>query len=493
MARTGSNPQQKPVILLNIDTLMPVPLEIGVQTGRAPALKYLIDNGKLFTHMVSAFPTMSVTIDSTLLTGTYPDRHHVPGLVWYHQKENRFVNYGTGIREAFKIGGRQCIEDMFSRLNQEHLSPEVSTIFEDLSRKGYATGSINSFLYRGNTRHKMTWPKWFSTLTRIDRTWETQAPDVFSLGALSRLRPNGFSPQIFAGDYKFTLRELKYLIHKKMLPSFTFFTVQDLDLRTHTKGIMDLRGIQKIDRELANIFNMYRSWDDALSENIWIVMSDNGHAPMGTNMRKFLIHLPRLFRRYTAATPDRPIENKVDLVFCVNQRMVYIYKLNPDIKLEDLVRILQQDQRIDVIAWKGNETNYVVSGAKEGNLSFRPGGQIRDPYGQSWHVEGNTTLLNMDIHDNGKIKYGDYPDALSRLYGALHSHQGKFIVATAQPGCEFRAKSTPFHIGGAAHGSLHKQESLVPLIVSGTDEFPLPERIVDLKAWILRLMMRDIS
>lgn len=487
MAKT----KQKPVILLNIDTLMTVPLEIAVQTGRAQALKFLIDNGKLSTHMVSAFPTMSVTIDSTLLTGTYPDRHHIPGLVWYHEQENRIVNYGTGIREAIKVGARQCIEDMFSRLNQEHLSSEESTIFEDLSQKGYQTGSINSFLYRGNTSHMMTWPKWFSTVTHIDRTWKIKAPEVFSLGALSRLRSGGFSPQIFAGNYKFALRELKYLIRKKMLPSFTFCTVQDLDLRTHTKGIMDLRGIQNIDRELQNIFNLYRSWNDALSENIWILMSDNGHAPMGTNMRKFLIHLPQLFRRYNAAKPGRPIQNNDDLVFCVNQRMVYIYKLKPHIMLEDLVRTLQKDQRIDVIAWKEKEKNFVVSGGKEGTLLFRPGGKIRDPYGHSWHVEGSTALLDMTIYDNGKIKYGDYPDALARVYGALHSHQGEFIIATAQPGCEFRARSTPFHIGGAAHGSLHKQESLVPLIVSGTDEFPIPERIVDLKSWILQLMLED--
>ncbi|WP_231478680.1 alkaline phosphatase family protein [Virgibacillus halodenitrificans] len=73
----------KPVILLNIDSLMPQPLEIAVQTDQTPALKFLMENGMYFSNMVNSFPTMSVTIDSSLLTGTYPDKHQIPGLHWF--------------------------------------------------------------------------------------------------------------------------------------------------------------------------------------------------------------------------------------------------------------------------------------------------------------------------------------------------------------------------------------------------------------------------
>ena len=96
----------KPVILLNIDSLMSRPLEVAVQTGRAPALKFLMENGSYSPDMVTSFPTMSVTIDSSLLTGTYADKHKVPGLNWYDDSRKEIVNYGTGFRETFRLGLR---------------------------------------------------------------------------------------------------------------------------------------------------------------------------------------------------------------------------------------------------------------------------------------------------------------------------------------------------------------------------------------------------
>ncbi|MFP3488902.1 alkaline phosphatase family protein, partial [Staphylococcus sp. SIMBA_130] len=74
---------KKTVILLNIVSLMSEPLELAIQTGRAPALQFLMENGSYFTNMVTSFPTTSVTIDSSLLTGTYADQHHIPGLTWF--------------------------------------------------------------------------------------------------------------------------------------------------------------------------------------------------------------------------------------------------------------------------------------------------------------------------------------------------------------------------------------------------------------------------
>lgn len=80
----------KPIILLNIDSLMAQSLEIAIQTGRAPALEFLIEKGTYYPNVVSAFPTMSVTIDSTVLTGTYADKHKISALNWYDvtKKEN---------------------------------------------------------------------------------------------------------------------------------------------------------------------------------------------------------------------------------------------------------------------------------------------------------------------------------------------------------------------------------------------------------------------
>lgn len=480
----------KPVILLNIDSLMSRPLEVAVQTGRAPALKFLMENGSYSQDMVTSFPTMSVTIDSSLLTGTYADKHKVPGLNWYDNSRKEIVNYGTGFRETFRLGLRRSVHNMLYRLNNEDLSNEVTTIYEDMAEKGIPSASINSFVYRGNTPRRLRVPKLLSTLTRFeDGEWTTDATSVLSLGTFSKLRPWGFTPQIAAGNYKYTARELRHLIRKRKLPAFTFCIFQDLDARIHFKGPMDIKGIAKIDKEIQKTLNMYPSWEEALNQNIWMVIGDNGHAPSGYKYREVMIDLRKILKKYRIAKIQRPVSKKDQLVLCVNQRMAYIYGLDKKVPVSAIVEKLKNDDRIDIIAWKNEEFNHIESGMKEGSLRFCPNGEYTDIYKQSWHIEGNLDLLDLHMIDDKKVSYGHYPDALARIYGALHSHSGRFIVVNAKPGCEFKAQSTPFHLAGAAHGSLHKQEALVPLVIAGTAEKPnFPPRIVDLKAFVLDLI-----
>ncbi len=96
--RTMSESSKKSVVMLLIDSLMDEPLKEAVKNGQAPGLQYLLENGRYVPDMISPFPTMSVNVDSTLLTGVYSDQHKVPGLVWYNAKEKRIINYGSHIR-----------------------------------------------------------------------------------------------------------------------------------------------------------------------------------------------------------------------------------------------------------------------------------------------------------------------------------------------------------------------------------------------------------
>jgi predicted AlkP superfamily pyrophosphatase or phosphodiesterase len=482
----------KPVILLIIDTLMSYPLEVAVQTGRAPALQFLMEKGCYIPNMVSSFPTMSVTIDSSLLTGTYADQHHVPGLSWFDESQKKIINYGTGFREAFMLGMHQVIWNLFYRLNNEHLSNDVPTIYEELAEMGIPSASINAFVYRGNTPQRLHVPRLLSTLTHLQETeWTTKATPIFSLGAFSKLRPWSKVPQIAAGNYKFAARELRYLIRKNKLPGFTVCMFQDLDLRIHFKGPMDIKGIAQIDREIQKTLNLYPSWEEAVNRNIWMVMGDNGHAPMGAKYSNFIIDLRKILKNYRIARLQRQIHEKDQLVLCVNQRMAYIYVLERDLPLSDIIERLRNDTRIDIIAWKDGDYINVVSGIKQGSLRYYKGGEYTDIYEQTWTIEGNADLLDLDITDKGKVSYRDYPDALARLYGALKSHPGRFIVVNAKPGCEFKAQCTPFHLGGSAHGSLHKQESLVPLVIAGTTATPKFPRLVDMKDFVIQLFRQQ--
>jgi predicted AlkP superfamily pyrophosphatase or phosphodiesterase len=71
---------QKPVVLIIIDGLTPSMFE-SVDT---PALRFLADHGD-YRRAASTFPSLTPVCLASIATGTHPDRHHIPHLVWWHQ------------------------------------------------------------------------------------------------------------------------------------------------------------------------------------------------------------------------------------------------------------------------------------------------------------------------------------------------------------------------------------------------------------------------
>jgi predicted AlkP superfamily pyrophosphatase or phosphodiesterase len=481
----------KPVILLIIDSLMDKPLQEAIKSGHAPALQFLLRNGKYFPGVVSSFPTMSVTIDSTLLTGTYPDRHRIPGLVWYDANNRRLVNYGSGgTIETIKIGPGQVLQDVLYNLNNVHLSRNVETIHEEISKKKKLSASINALVYRGNTPHSLQTPNIAAGSGILPKHLETFGPAFFSLGSLSQMSPVGrqySSPwKSFGMNDTFSAQEVKYLIQTGKLPSFTIAYFPELDHTVHKNGPMDIEGIKKADRQLQEILNSYRSWEEAIKNAVWIVMGDSGQTAIGGERETALIRLPSLLRSYRIAKLSEPVKKEDQIILGVNERMAYIYSLQEHVPLSEIVRHLQKDERIDVIAWKEGPVIHVTGGRKDGVLLYRQHGKYIDPYQQTWFLQGDLSILDISSRGN-RITYDSYPDALARLYGALYSHPGRYIVVTSKPGCELVGESSPTHLYGGGHGSLHKQDSLVPMIVAGTDTYLQKLRIVDIKDWILRL------
>ncbi|WP_277673637.1 alkaline phosphatase family protein [Piscibacillus halophilus] len=196
----------KPMILLNIDSLMTEPLQYSIKKDKAPAIEFLINHGTFIPDMVSAFPTMSVTIDSTLLTGTYPDQHHIPALNWYDVKNKQIVNYGTGLRETISVGFSRSVLNMFNRLNNIDLNPNLTTLFEDLNSEGKKSAAINSFIYRGHSKKILRVPLLLRWLTNIGSPITTNAPNYLSLGAFKSIRKRSFAPVLIGGNRKYAGR-----------------------------------------------------------------------------------------------------------------------------------------------------------------------------------------------------------------------------------------------------------------------------------------------
>ncbi|MEB5482470.1 alkaline phosphatase family protein, partial [Shouchella clausii] len=259
----------------------------------------------------------------------------------------------------------------------------------------------------------------------------------------------------------------------------------ELDKQVHKHGSMALKGILQVDKKLQTILNTYRSWEEALEKAVWIVCGDSGQAVILDNKETAEIDLNQLLSQFTVWNAgDEASPASFQIVPALNARMTYLHLLDEQLSYTEVAAKLTSDARIGFVAWSENGSNYVSSPKSNELFTFSPNGDYVDPYQQTWSIDGDETILGLTTNDQNAILFDDYPDALARLHGALHSHDGRFLIADALPGYEFIAKHTPKHTGGAGHGSLHKLDSTMPFIIAGTTIEPDYRRLVDFKQWV---------
>jgi hypothetical protein len=121
----------------------------------------------------------------------------------------------------------------------------------------------------------------------------------------------------------------------------------------------------------------------------------------------------------------------------------------------------------------------VERGGKQ--LRFRPGNALADLRGARWDLEGDLSVLEAAIEDE-RIRSDEYPDPLARVFAALSApHAGDLVVSLA-PGYEAVDWGGVSHAGGGSHGSLHRGDSLGPLLFVGCGPDDPEER----PQWALR-------
>lgn len=152
------HPAGRKIVVIVVDSLTNQALKHAIRLSDFPALRYLIRHGQYVPNIISSFPSMTVSDISTMLTGSYPENHRIPGLVWIDANRREVVNYGNNLRQTLRLGVRPVVENTLYHLNQTHLSKKVHTIFEDLQDAGYSTGAINMLVYRGRTSHRLSLP-----------------------------------------------------------------------------------------------------------------------------------------------------------------------------------------------------------------------------------------------------------------------------------------------------------------------------------------------
>lgn len=469
----------KKIILCVIDSLHPQALSDCFSRGWIPALNFLRNRGFYHKDCVSVFPTMTPTAAAAITTGTHPDAHGVRGFIWYDERERRIVNYGATPMAIYSIGVKTVLEELVYNLNGKHLNPQVPTIYEILSAAGISSACINFFIHRGKKQYRPALPftlRLFSRFKWTDRL--IQGPDELVLGRVvcpSWLDPAG-APATpwskFGINDLFTGYALRQMIRQGRLPQFTLAYFPDTDAMAHDHGpLRTQKSLRRVDKQLASILDLYPSWDKALEELTFIIVGDHSQTLVGRS-RRYLIDLQNILSDFTQLSLGATHSNEL-VAISPNERMA-VLNFPQDLAVRDkVIKRLARDYRITQIMWKQGEEYRVVQGGRQAELVFKLGGPCWDRYGNSWSWDGDLRVVDMRLQGTQLVD-GDYPDALYRIKTALDGNPGA-VLLSAMPGYEFQGEHAPLHPGGGSHGSLHKEDSLVPLIIAGADrDIPNP-------------------
>ncbi len=143
------------LVLVVIDALKPAMLERAIAAGRAPALAQIQEQGVYVSDCVAAFPSVTPVCAATITTGVGPDQHLIPSMNWYHREEERYIEYGSSFSASRQFGVVRSLTDTVYRMNDEHLSKDVLTVFESLDDADVRTAGTTYLIYRGRHPHEV--------------------------------------------------------------------------------------------------------------------------------------------------------------------------------------------------------------------------------------------------------------------------------------------------------------------------------------------------
>ncbi len=464
----------KKLVLVVIDALKPAMLERAIATGRAPALARIREQGVYVDDCVASFPSVTPVCAATITTGVGPDRHLIPSMNWYHRDEARYVEYGSSFSASRQFGVLRSLTDTIYRMNAEHLSHDVETVFESLDDVDVRTAGTTYLIYRGRHQHEVSNETALarivtSTLFRrtIDGPLELFYADLYAsrkTGCRGQLGMPGIRDQ-------HTGCVGAYLVEHDLF-DFMLFSLPDNDAWSHKNGPhAQVTSIAAADRQLERLMHAGGGPDAFLQQHAVIVTSDHSQAAVEER-----IHLDAAFGDFDVAAPSSSRSVGAEVALSPAQRSAMVYALDED-RRDELVNrsieAVEQLDGIDLMIWRSGEEGVVRSA--RGELRFAPGGELLDGRGKRWSVEGELSTVLAEVQD-GRFLCTEYPDALGRMWSALNCANAGDLLLSASPGYEFVDWGGADHVGGGSHGSLHRSDSLGALLWCGTGPSSRNER-----------------
>jgi hypothetical protein len=449
-----------------LDGLGPALLDQAVAAGRAPTIAALAAAGSRVDTCVSTFPSLTPVCLSAILTGAHPSGSLIPAMAWYHRDEDRMVEYGSSFAATVAQGSRAAIAEAIVNLNLLHLSPRVTTLFEDLDDAGLETAAVNTFVARGRTRHPIARPVARRLARRIgifDAVW---GPRRYFFGELFASDVTG-APRNLGGDVDRHGGGVgRWLVTRDGF-DFLFFYLYETDAAQH-RGLDALAAVSRGDDALRMLVDAAGGMDAFLDRYAVLVVADHSQSPV-TAVADASEPLEGLRLR-------RPVRGAsgagCDAAVAASNRVAMVYRLAGSREdVPAIARRMASSPAADVVLLRDGDRDVALRDG--GELRIAEGGPHRDERGGRWTLEGDRDLLPP----------AEYPNAFERIRGILGCPRAGDVVVSARAGWEFADVAGVHHLGGGSHGSLNAADSLVPLVAAGLEgglRLPAEPSITDL-------------
>ena len=471
----------KKLVMVVVDALKPSMLERAISAGRAPAMAMIQERGVYVGDCVAAFPSVTPVCAATITTGVGPDQHLIPSMNWYHREEQRYVEYGSSFSASRQFGVVRSLTDTVYRMNDEHLSKEIETVFESLDDADLRTAGTTYLIYRGRHPHEVANESALARLvtsTLFRRT--IYGPQELFYADLYASRRTGCRGQLgLPGARDQHTGCVGAYLAEHDLFDFLLFSLPDNDAYSHRNGPhAQVTSIAAADRQIERLMHAAGGPEEFLDEHAVIVLSDHSQAAVEERIR-----LDLGFEDFDVATPSPARSIGAEVALSPAQRSAMIYALDRDHADKLIKRSIEaaaQFEGVDLIMTL-ERTDEAVVRSRRGELRFTAGGELLDLRGRDWSVEGDLAVLRGELQD-GRFLTTEYPDALGRIWSALRCPNAGDVLLSAAPGYEFVDWGGSDHVGGGSHGSLHRSDSLGALLWCGTG----PDSRAAHEQWSLR-------
>ena len=404
----------KKLVLIVVDGMTPATFERAVESGRAPALAQLAARGR-YSRATSVFPSLTPVCLSSIATGATPDVHHIPHLVWWHRDEHRMVEYGSSFAALRAAGMAQSITDTIFNMNQQHLSRDATTVYEDLEATGLTTAAVNITCYRGRTKHVPTLPWVMKPAYGPKRFFYYSLFESDETGAPLAVR-NRAAGSIHA----YAAAVGRWLVTRDGF-DFLAYYLSDFDYASHAYGPTGAEDVAlaRVDSSIRALLDAAGGVDEFLDRYAVVLLSDHGQ----THVRR-VAQLEESLTRFSDS-----------VAVTASNRAAQVYLL--------------PSARTDAA-----ELARALDGAPSVELTFR--------------LEDGVPIARRDGAD-AKLDELEHSDAVHRITAALANPNAGELLVSATEGWEFADLGGRHHAGGGSHGSLVEGDSIVPVLTIGVD------------------------